>query len=96
MQFTLRTILKFKIAYISDPFIQAMIVTSWRSGSTFTGELLNSVSGSFYSYEPLSLVGITRIYNNSQNIQLATNVIKGIFQCNYSMVHRECMYVCTF
>ena len=72
-----------------------MIVTSWRSGSTLTGELLNSVPGSYYSYEPLSFVGINRIYNSSQKdlIQSSLNVIKGIFKCNYSMVERECKFL---
>ena len=72
--------------------VRAMIVTSWRSGSTLVGELLNSVPGSYYSYEPLSFAGINRIYNNSQKdlIQSSLNVIEGIFKCNYSMVEREC------
>ena len=30
-----------------------IIVTTWRSGSTFLGSLLNTYPGTFYSYEPL-------------------------------------------
>ena len=76
----------------SEPFVRAMVVTSWRSGSTLTGELLNSLPGSFYSYEPLSLFGIDRIYNGSKHVQSAINVIKGIFECDYTIVHKECTF----
>ena len=76
----------------SESFVRAMVVTSWRSGSTLTGELLNSLPGSFYSYEPLSLFGIDRIYNGSKHVQSAINVIKGIFECDYTIVHKECKF----
>ena len=32
---------------------QILIVSSWRSGSTFLGDLLNSFPGTFYYFEPL-------------------------------------------
>ena len=65
-------------------------MTSWRSGSTLMGELLNSIPDSFYSYEPLLLFGINRIYNDSNLVSTAVNVIKNILNCNYSMVNYEC------
>ena len=65
-------------------------MTSWRSGSTLMGELLNSIPDSFYSYEPLLLFGINRIYNDSNLVSTAVNVIKNILKCNYSMVNYEC------
>ena len=30
-----------------------LVATSWRSGSSFLGELLNQVPGTFYYFEPL-------------------------------------------
>ena len=60
------------------------------------GELLNSMPGSFYSYEPLTLFGINRIYNDSQLVPKAVNVIKNILKCNYSMVNYECKNSITF
>ena len=60
------------------------------------GELLNSVPGSFYSYEPLTLFGINRIYDDSQLVPKAVNVIKNILKCNYSMVNYECKISITF
>ena len=65
-------------------------MTSWRSGSTLMGELLNSIPDSFYSYEPLSLFEINRIYNDSNLVSTAVNVIESILKCNYSMVNYEC------
>ena len=76
--------------------MRIIIITSWRSGSTLMGELLNSMPGSFYSYEPLTLFGINRIYNDSQLVPKAVNVIKNILKCNYSMVHYECKNSITF
>merc|ERR1719192_3040726 len=32
---------------------QILIVTTWRSGSTFLGDLLNHYKGTFYYFEPL-------------------------------------------
>ena len=32
---------------------QILIATTWRSGSTFLGQLLNHYPGTFYSFEPL-------------------------------------------
>jgi carbohydrate 6-sulfotransferase 6 len=32
---------------------QVLLVTSWRSGSTFLGEVLSATPGAFYTYEPL-------------------------------------------
>ena len=33
--------------------LQILIVSSWRSGSTFLGDLLNAFPGTFYYFEPL-------------------------------------------
>ena len=55
-------------------------MTSWRSGSTLMGELLNSIPDSFYSYEPLALFEINRIYNDSNLVSTAVNVIKSILR----------------
>lgn len=38
-----------------------IIVTTWRAGSTFLGEILNSMPGNFYHYEPLLDYGIQQI-----------------------------------
>ena len=33
--------------------LQILVVSSWRSGSTFLGDLLNAFPGTFYYFEPL-------------------------------------------
>ena len=78
------------LIFFRESFVRTLIVTSWRSGSTLMGELLNSIPDSFYSYEPLALFEINRIYNDSNLVSTAVNVIKSILKCNYSMVNYEC------
>ena len=78
-----------------------IVVTSWRSGSTLMGELLNSYPHSFFSFEPLSLLGgggftnpsQARAYDDNNQIQSATTadkVVKGLLTCQYTQVLQEC------
>ena len=67
-----------------------MVVTSWRSGSTLIGELLNSYPNSFYSYEPLHHLDIRRAYAGDRDAKSADKVIKGLLTCNYDPVLQEC------
>ena len=68
---------------------KVIVVTSWRSGSTLLGEILNSVPGSFYSYEPLSHVDIHRVYSGDPLVASAVTVLNGILTCNFSLVVDE-------
>ena len=74
------------------PVVRGLIATTWRSGSTLTGELMNSFPGSFYSYEPLSFSFLDRIYEQENYKASTVNVLKGIFQCNFTIVQRECNF----
>ena len=38
--------------------VRAMVVTTWRSGSTFLGDILLSHPSTYYHYEPLLHFGI--------------------------------------
>ena len=69
-----------------------MVVTSWRSGSTLIGELLNSYPKSYYSYEPLDHLRIRRAYAADKDAQSADKVVKGLLTCNYTPVFEECNY----
>ena len=66
------------------------IVTSWRSGSTFFGQILQSHPGTFYHYEPLLHLGIrqARPVNGPGNIRAseALGVLKGLLECNYAQL----------
>lgn len=63
--------------------LRSIVVTTWRSGSTFLGELLSSVPGSFYHYEPLLNFGWKKIREVSEAEEAVKN-IKDLFNCDYS------------
>ena len=46
-----------------DAAKHVLILTSWRSGSTFLGDILNHYPGTFYSFEPLHY--ISRMYKKA-------------------------------
>ena len=52
-----------------------MVVTSWRSGSTLMGKLINSYPKSFYTSEPLFLAGIRRVYEGDRLEKASINVM---------------------
>lgn len=41
--------------------LRSVILTSWRSGSTFLGDVVNAHPANFYHYEPLLDYGIVQI-----------------------------------
>lgn len=57
---------------------KTLIVTTWRSGSTFFGELLNQFPGSYYFYEPLVEKNIKNTTKSSE-----IEIMKHLFDCNY-------------
>jgi len=47
-----------------------LILTSWRSGSTFLGDILNHYPGTFYTFEPLHYISrMYKIANQSLNYE---------------------------
>lgn len=60
----------------SLPIKRIMIVTTWRSGSTFVGDIIKSAPGVFYSFEPL-------LYLDHHPGSKAA-LIQSIFQCQFS------------
>jgi hypothetical protein len=52
-----------------------LIVTTWRSGSTFLGDIINSAPGVFYSYEPMYYF---ERHNGSQ-----PELIRSLSQCQF-------------
>ncbi|XP_068152269.1 carbohydrate sulfotransferase 4 [Drosophila tropicalis] len=63
--------------------VRSIIVTSWRSGSTFLGDILNAIPGNFYHYEPLLDFGIKQIRDPDDQIVAVQN-LKNLLQCDYS------------
>lgn len=70
-----------------NPIIN-ILLTDFRSGSTFTGEILNAFPASYYHYEPLlHYGGLTRIQNNEQG-QRAVKEILQMLHCNFHGLDR--------
>lgn len=62
---------------------RSIIVTTWRSGSTFLGDILNAMPGNYYHYEPLLNFEIIQI-RGAPYAQEAIKNIKQLLHCNYS------------
>eukprot|EP00096_Caligus_rogercresseyi_P012047 TRINITY_DN4939_c0_g1_i1.p1 TRINITY_DN4939_c0_g1~~TRINITY_DN4939_c0_g1_i1.p1 ORF type:complete len:481 (-),score=129.60 TRINITY_DN4939_c0_g1_i1:54-1496(-) len=71
---------KFKVGdnLPKDVVRQIHIATSWRSGSTFLGDLLNHIMGTYYSFEPLHFESLT------MPTERRLELMRGIFQCDFS------------
>lgn len=59
------------------PKKRILIVTTWRSGSTFLGEIFHSLPGVFYSYEPM--------YYFERHSGSKTQLLRSLFQCHFPM-----------
>lgn len=64
---------------------RSVIVTTWRSGSTFLGEILNSMPGNYHHFEPLVNYGI-RVLRGPPDDEQAIYQLKQLLHCNYSNV----------
>lgn len=58
-------------------------MSSWRSGSTFLGDVLNSMPANYYHYEPLLNYDIVQIRGPPQS-DTAITALKQLFRCNYT------------
>lgn len=63
--------------------IRSLVVSTWRSGTTFVGDLLNSVPGNYYHYEPLLDYEIIQI-RGPPLAEQALQILKNLFHCNYT------------
>ncbi|GAB0099032.1 hypothetical protein DMENIID0001_148520 [Sergentomyia squamirostris] len=65
--------------------IRSIVITKSRSGSSFLGDILNSVPGTFYNFEPLFMLHKTIIRNEGDfRASLALSNIRKLLQCDYS------------
>lgn len=63
--------------------LRNIIVTTWRSGSTFLGEIINTVPGNYYHYEPLLDYDIMQIRGPPFG-ETVIQSLKNLLQCDYS------------
>lgn len=61
-----------------------LIVTSWRSGSTFLGQILSEHPGVYNHYEPLMHVGLEQIRPGDPRVDSAIQHLKDLLHCKYS------------
>lgn len=62
--------------------LRSLIVSTWRSGTTFLGEVLNALPGNYYHYEPLLRYGIIQI-RGPPYVDSAIKSIKQMLKCNH-------------
>ncbi|XP_017485760.1 PREDICTED: carbohydrate sulfotransferase 4, partial [Rhagoletis zephyria] len=63
--------------------VRSVIITTWRSGSTFLGDILNAMPGNYYHYEPLLSFGINQVRDTSEGIE-ALRMLRQLLYCNYT------------
>lgn len=71
--------------------IRNIIITTWRSGSTFLGDVINALPGNFYHYEPLLDYGILQI-RGPPYADSAIQVLKNLLMCNYKDLYNYIEY----
>jgi hypothetical protein len=62
--------------------VQALVATTWRSGSTFLGDILNSHPATYYHYEPLLHYDIRQARSGVLAAD-AVKTLKDLMHCNY-------------
>ncbi|KAG8234041.1 hypothetical protein J437_LFUL014128 [Ladona fulva] len=64
--------------------LRNVLVTTWRSGSTFLGDVLNSQPANFYHYEPLLPLGIIQVGEKSPYANSSIASLRQLLLCNYT------------
>ena len=78
----------------------SQISTTWRSGSTFLGDVLLAHPATYYHYEPLIHYGIKQVRSGLLDGLLAEDairVLKNVLNCNYNELGRHrtvCWIIC--
>ena len=66
--------------------MRSIIITSWRMGSTFLGDILNALPGNYYHYEPLLNYEIMQI-RGAPHAKQAVRTLKKLLKCNYTELY---------
>lgn len=59
------------------------MITTWRSGSTFLGDVLLSHPGTYYHYEPLLDFDINQV-RSGERAERAVKNLDHLMRCNYT------------
>ncbi|CAL4122358.1 unnamed protein product, partial [Meganyctiphanes norvegica] len=71
--------------------VRSIVITTWRSGSTFIGDILNSHPASYYHYEPLLDFDIVQVRSGSDAAQAKHN-LRHLLTCNYTDMNHYLNY----
>ncbi|KAF3420458.1 hypothetical protein E2986_07656 [Frieseomelitta varia] len=71
--------------------MRSVILTSWRSGSTFFGDVINAHPANFYHYEPLLDFGIVQIRGPPLADEALRN-LEALLKCDFSNLDRYLDY----
>lgn len=63
--------------------VRSLVITTWRSGSTFLGDILNTLPGNYYHYEPMMHYDIRQVRDEPLATK-AVGELKSLLQCDYS------------
>lgn len=63
--------------------IHSVVITTWRSGSTFLGDILNTLPGNYYHYEPLLDFDIVQVREEPLATKAIRN-LKHLLRCEYA------------
>ncbi|XP_034234608.1 carbohydrate sulfotransferase 6-like isoform X1 [Thrips palmi] len=63
--------------------VRSVIVTTWRSGSTFLGDVLHAHPANFYHYEPLLHLDIVQV-RGEPLAHGAVGTLRDLLHCNYT------------
>uniref|UniRef100_A0A336LX30 CSON004182 protein n=1 Tax=Culicoides sonorensis TaxID=179676 RepID=A0A336LX30_CULSO len=66
----------------SNEVNRILIFSSWRSGSTFIGDIFNNIPATYYHFEPFNYVGMHQVETNETSI----DHVKSLLKCNHGTV----------
>ena len=71
--------------------IRSIIVTTYRSGSTFLGDILQAIPGSYYFFEPFVNTSISTLFE-STDVNPIYNHAKKLLNCDFSNMNHYLSY----
>ncbi|KAK3855392.1 hypothetical protein Pcinc_038207 [Petrolisthes cinctipes] len=72
---------------------RVLVLSTWRSGSTYLGDLLLAYPGTYYSFEPLHHMLKNHHLEEGPLVDLAQQLLHGIYTCNYTHLDEYINYV---
>jgi hypothetical protein len=67
--------------------IRSFLVSTWRTGSTFFGDILKTLPENFYFYEPMLPFGVRQI-DGPPDEDNATSYLRDLMNCSYDAIQR--------